>query len=439
MKFNYSILFAAPIFMVMLMDTMFLELMAPNNEATQGAFLSIMVKLSAGIAMGYSLYNIRYMAPFMRVMFALTLLYVVGLVFESFLKYNTPLIYPHVFQKVFLFFYTFFIYTYYKKNEYLDLKHVVWFILVGFLLNVILIHPDSLSISAFTNHERGVYATSIYMLVIPFLYFMSKYLSKGGIFTMVMAFFVLFLIIFFQHRTVWISTAFILTVYVLLVKLKSKSKVNFKKLIPLAVVIGILGIISSAFVFSIHPEIVEKFQENFSDIENYDKQGTGGWRFNQFMSYLPFVQDNFIWGMRFEGFELPIQFYRDDLDEPVFEGGNGHHFHSFYLDVLFYTGFVGLMLIWMVKFYAIGKTVRARALDQEQILLMAFISSGFVFGLSYVLPYFFYAILGLTVAYLDSNNNENFTFLKDFAHRRKDRIASRRLQLETNKELVTSS
>jgi hypothetical protein len=438
MKFNYSILFAAPIFMVMVMDTMFLELMSPNNEASQGSFLAIMVKLSAFISMGYSIYNIKYMAPFMRVMFALTVLYVIGMVFESLLKYNTPLIYPHVFLKVFLFFYTFFIYTYYKKNEYFDLKHVVWFILIGFLLNVILIHPDALSLSAFTNHERGVYATSIYMLVIPFLYFLSKYLFNGGVFAMVMAFFVLFLIIFFQHRTVWISTAFILSVYVLLIKLKSKTEVNFKKLIPIALIIGILGIISSAFVFSIHPEIIEKFQDNFSDIENYDKQGTGGWRFNQFMSYLPFVQDNFVWGMRFEGFELPIQFYRDDLNEPVFEGGNGHHFHSFYLDVLFYIGFVGLMLIWMVKFYAIGKTIKKRKLDQEQILLIAFISSGFIFGLSYVLPYFFYAILGLTVAYLDQNDIQFTSFLKGFARRRHERLAVQRQRIKSDKKLITS-
>lgn len=439
MKLNYSILFAVPIFLIMIMDTMFLEMMAPENEAAQGTYLSLLVKLSAVISVAYSLYNIKYMPPFLRVTFALTLLYVVGMVFESLLKYNTPLIYPHVFQKVFFFFYIYFIYTFYKKNEYLNLEHVVWFILIGFLLNVVLIHRDSLSLSAFTNHERGVYATSIYMLVIPFLYFMSRYLFKGGLFTMVMAFFVLFLIIFFQHRTVWISTAFILAVYVLLVNFKSKTKVNFKKLIPLAVVIGILGIVLSAFVFSIHPEIIEKFQESVSDIENYDKQGTGGWRYQQLISYLPFVQENFVWGMRFEGFELPIQFYRDDIDQPVFEGGNGHHFHSFYLDVLFYVGFVGLMLFWLVKFYAIGRVFRKKYLNQEQIVLMAFISSGFVFGLSYVLPYFFYAILGLTLIYLDTDDEEPQTYLKEFAQRRRERIIRKRLQLKSSKELATSS
>ncbi|WP_299826463.1 O-antigen ligase family protein [uncultured Pontibacter sp.] len=439
MKFNYSVFFTAPLVLIMLMDAMFLELLSPKNEVTQGIILAMMVKLTAVISMGYCVYNIRYMSSYMRFAFILTLLFVVGMVFESFLKYNTPLIYPHVFLKVFLFFYTFFIYTYYRKNEYLNLEHVIWFILIGFSLNVAIVNRESLSIAAFTSHDRGVYATSVYMIVIPFLYFMSKYLFKGGLFNMAMAFLVLFLIVFFQHRTVWITTAGILIVYVLLVKFKSATEVNFKKLIPLGVTVFILGIISSAFVFSMNPEIVEKFQENFSDIENMDSQGTGGWRYQQFMSYWPFVVENPIWGMRFEGFELPIQFYRDDINAPVFEDGNGHFFHSFYMDVLFYIGTVGMLLFWLVKFYAIHRGFKLKHLTQEQIVLLSFITSGFVFGISYILPYFFYAILGLTIAYLDSPAEENVSYLVDFAKRRKERIRKLHHQVNNVPELITTS
>lgn len=268
---------------------------------------------------------------------------------------------------------------------------------------------------------------------------MSKYLFKSGLFNMVMAFLVLFLIVFFQHRTVWITTVWVLAIYVLLVKFKSATQVNFKKLIPLGVAVFIIGIISSAFVFSMNPEIVEKFQSNFSDIENMDSQGTGGWRYQQFMSYWPFVVENPIWGMRFEGFELPIQFYRDDINAPVFEDGNGHFFHSFYMDVLFYIGTVGLLLFWLVKFYAIHRGFKLKHLGQEQIVLLAFISSGFVFGISYILPYFFYAILGLTIAYLDSPAEDNVSYLADFAKRRKDRINKLRLQAKNTPELITTS
>ena len=439
MKFNYSVLFTAPLVLIMLMDAMFLEMLFPHNELMQGIFLAMMVKFTAMLSMGYSLYNIKYMSSYMRVAFILTLLFVMGMVFESMLKYSTPLIYPHVFLKVFLFFYTFFIYTYYRKNEYLNLEHVIWFILIGFSLNVAIANRDSLSIAAFTAHDRGVYATSVYMIVIPFLYFMSKYLFKGGLFNMAMAFLVLFLIIFFQHRTVWITTVWVLAIYVLLVKFKSATEVNFKKLIPLGVTVFIIGLISSAFVFSMNPEIVEKFQSNFSDIENMDSQGTGGWRYQQFMSYWPFVVDNPIWGMRFEGFELPIQFWRDDINAPVFEDGNGHHFHSFYMDVLFYIGTVGLLLFWMVKFYAVHRGFRLKHLGQEQIVLLAFISSGFVFGISYILPYFFYAVLGLTIAYLDSPSEDNVSHLVGFAKRRKAYIRRLRSQQIKSPELITTS
>jgi O-antigen ligase len=229
----------------------------------------------------------------------------------------------------------------------------------------------------------------------------------------------------------------ILAVYVYLVKFKADTSVNFGKLVPIAFVIVVLGILSSVFLFSTHPEIITKIQENFSDIENYSEQGTGGWRYNQFLSYLPFIQDNFFMGMRLEGFELPIQFYRDDLDAPVFEDGNGHHFHSFYVDVMFYIGLLGMSLFMMMQFYALKKGFSLRVLNEKQIVILAFITSGFVYGASYILPYFFYAFLGLAIAYMEQNS-PSYSYLLESIRRRKEKIKKNRLQRISSQQIATS-
>ncbi len=422
MKLNYSFLFVIPLALILIMDQMFMELMAPHNEEAQGALLSMLVKGMAAISFVYCILYFRRMSKYMKLAFFLTTLFVFGLVFESKYYYGSFMVYPHVFVKVFIFYYSYFVYTFYKGSYNLNFSHAVFFIMAGFWMNVLLINPDTLSLSSFTNHERGVYSTSVYMLVVPFLYFLSEYFYKGRFISLFWAFFVLFTIFFFQHRTVWISTAFVLAVYYLLIRFKTGKPINFiTKLLPIATIVAVLGVIASGFVLSIHPEIIEKVQESFSDIENFESQGTGGWRYQQWMSYLPFIQENFLLGMRFEGFELPIQFYRDDLDIPVFEDGNGHHFHSFYVEIFFYAGLAGFILYLLIGLYPIIKSIRMRMLTINQIILVSFVSSGFIFGISYVLPVFFFGVLGWCIAAMEEEKVSRPTFVRLSGQRMKAR------------------
>src|SRR5690606_4302030 len=115
------------------------------------------------------------MTPYMRVAFVLVTLYLCALVFESYYRYGTPMVYPHVFQKLLIFYYTFCMYAFYKKHDYFQLKHLVYVVIAALVLNLAFINSHALSISSFTNHERGVHASTMYLLVIPFLYFMGRY------------------------------------------------------------------------------------------------------------------------------------------------------------------------------------------------------------------------------------------------------------------------
>lgn len=432
MKLNYTFLFVIPLALILLMDDMFMQIAVPNDEIGQGALLNMLMKGMAGISFMYCVLYFKRMSKYMKLAFFLLLLYVAGLVFESKYVYDSFMIYPHVFVKVLIFAYSFFIYTFYKGNYHLKMKHAVWFILGGFWLNVLLINPHTLSVSAFTSHERGVYSNSVYMLVVPFLYFLSNYFYKGRFTSLFWAFFVLFAIFFFQHRTVWISTAFVLVVYYFLVRFKTDKPINLvAKLLPVGTLVGILSVIASGFILSAHPEIVDKVQESFSDIENFESQGTGGWRYQQWMSYLPLIQENFLLGMRFDGFELPIQFWRDDIDAPVFEDGNGHHFHSFYVEIFFYTGLVGFALYLLIALYPILKAMRKKSLTVNQIILVSFVSSGFIFGISYVLPVFFYGMLGWAIAAIEEEDISHQSYIRASGQRMKARRVAQQYVLQT--------
>jgi O-antigen ligase len=145
-----------------------------------------------------------------------------------------------------------------------------------------------------------------------------------------------------------------------------------------------------------NPKFLLKIANDIADIENHDKQGTGGWRAEQARSYWPFIEDNPIVGMRFAGFELPIQFY--DPDQPklvVFEDGHGHFLHSYYIDSLFYLGVIGLLLLSLPQLYILYQMVRHPHVNPEALSWAVFIATSLVYGYSYALPMCFYGIVGL--------------------------------------------
>lgn len=418
MKLNYSIIFAIPFMLILMMDEMYIKMMAPENELLQINLFNLFVKGSAVLSFCYSIINFQRMSPYMRVAFFLLTAYVFALVLESYFKYSTFMVYPHVFLKLFLLSYTFFIYTFYKKNPHLNFKHIVYFILIGFVLHLFIVHPQSLSISAFTSHERGAVATSVYMLMVPLMYFLGTYVYEGKLYNLFATFFVLGLIVFFQHRTVWICSTFAIAVFYLYIKFKADKPINLVgRMLPIAFIVTVVSIVMSAFIFTMNPEIIAKFQENFTDIENYDSQGTGGWRYLQFLSYLPFIEDNLMIGMRFEGFELPIQFYQEDIDKPVFEDGNGHFFHSFYVDILFYVGLAGMFVYFMTMIHPIRKSITKSPLPIIQIILLTFIASGFVYGISYILPPFYFGVLGFCITLIEEKNTAITSYLKQSSRR----------------------
>ena len=115
--------------------------------------------------------------------------------------------------------------------------------------------------------------------------------------------------------------------------------------------------------------------------------------------YCPIIINNLIFGTRFEGFEItPIY-------ERHFRKETGHHFHSGYLVILFYHGLFGFYLLYGPIFYYLYKSWKHAELSLENIFLYSFIFTGIFYSLSYILPYFYYGILGISFIFIKKQKN----------------------------------
>ena len=361
-------------------------------------------KIVTGIALILAWLRFGHYGPWMQRFFIAVNLFMLAVMVESFYTYNTPLMYPHVWAKFLCMFLTCTLYTYFRNGaDWLGLG-VVSIIMVFFLLNLVLFFQDVLSLSSFVDTERGFTSYTTHFLILPFLFFFNRYLRTNKM-TWLFAFFaVTAFILFLNHRSVWLSSAFSMIVNLAFIYTKGKEKVASAAYGPVFLIPFVAISLVFSYVLADKPEVLAKISERVEDIGKADEQGTGKWRLEQFESYLPFILDHPIYGMRFEGFELPNQFISEKSNKNTFADGSGHHFHSFYFDIFFYFGTIGFLLVFWPIGGSIYKTITAPVpISLETIAFVVFIASGVIYGLSYLLSYYFFSCLGITIALLENN------------------------------------
>jgi hypothetical protein len=157
---------------------------------------------------------IKEFSPFMRTWFYVYVAYFAFLCLESFYDYQTPLKYLHVSSKIMVCLSIFGVYGFYKGfGDKITIKGLIFFILLGFALNAILVNSRAFSLGAFLANDRGLASESVYLLIIPLLYNLNSFMKTNNVVNM-LSFFILFgIIMFLQHRTVWISMGFALILY----------------------------------------------------------------------------------------------------------------------------------------------------------------------------------------------------------------------------------
>lgn len=397
MKLSLRFLYMLPVLAVVFTDTVFTELVfPPEGSPVLDQYSMALLAGSFGLTVLYYRYMEVAMQRWLLVMGAA----LGALALESYAGWHTWMVYPHVFGKFLIMIHLFSVYGFTRRFGMPPLGLLVGVILAGLLANLVFFHPDSLSMSAFVANERGFTSTGAMLMLLPTLYYFNQYLTVGGLARLLMFFMCAALIIFLQHRSVWISMGVALALNSALLALKrvEGARLSSARLMPMFLIPVFVAISGGVVVLS-DPHVVKRLETSLEDIMHADKQGTGSWRLQQFESYKPFLKEYPIAGMRLKGFELPMQFYSFGTDEPVWKDRTGHHFHSFYVDRLFYFGGLGLLLTVLVPVLLLGRRLLSPApLPPGSVALVLFSLSTLIYGISYDWAMYFFALLGLSLA-----------------------------------------
>lgn len=378
--------------------------------ATDPGFTQLVVKEDApilgqynyallGISLALCLLNLRYMARPMQWWFVAVLGVLAGLALESYAGWGSWLVYPHVFSKITVLLHLFAMYGYYSRVGQPSYKALVFLILLGLGLNLAFFNRDALSLSAFLNNERGFSVTSAYLFVPVALLSLNWFLTRGNMLHLLLFMGCLGMIVFLQHRTVWVSAAIGIALNIYLLRRVPQVRFTTSRLLMLTVFPLLMVALGGVAMVLDNPQVVKRLESSIEDIQNPSKQGTGNWRMQQFESYTSFLAERPIAGWRLEGFEVPVQFYSEETGTPIWEDFTGHHFHSFYLDRLFYFGWLGLALVLLVPIVLISRRLlQPEPLTAENAVLVACFGTFLVYGISYDWPTYQYALMGLTLA-----------------------------------------
>ena len=370
----------------------------PQVDQEPGGVKNYTYALFALSVVAMVLYS-RYMEPLIKKWMWVVLAYIGVLMLESYANQGSWIAYPHVFSKMFMYLILFGVYAFHRRFGLPSMGQLIGVLTFVMLANLMVFHRDSLSLSAFAENERGFQSSSAYLFVLVSMYCLNRYLTHGSI-TMLLSFFIcLPLIIFLQHRSVWIATAIAVPLDLLLLTRTTGAKFSFAKVMGLVAVPAILGSLGIFLIVLNNPEVVTRMQTNVEDMANADKQGTGSWRLKQLESYIPLVQDRPVAGWRLEGFEVPMQFYDPSNDQPMWPDHTGHHFHNFYLDRAFYFGIIGIIMIVLVPVIRVVKRLFQRGpMRADTAMLIAHFGCLLVFGTSYDWSTYHYALIGLMLA-----------------------------------------
>lgn len=384
-------------FTYLLMENIFSWLVLPNS-----VIILMYEKLLSLAIFGFVLYHYNDLKKSEKIYIGLMVLVLVKLVFESMINFGS------IFQQLTLFTVLFPIaFTIYIKAvcRTLDLDLLEFFAKFYLYLYIVfmVVYGRGFSFSLdtvqmddygpFSGDSRIIHARSIFMMIVPLLWYLHQYISTGKAKFLIPFVFCFVVILIHQHRSVWASALFALGVY-LFASLRNHI-IGMSKITRLTLgAIFVLAI--TVFVVSqVFPGFLAFMGDRFSEIFDPAREdGTGKFRDDQRRVYFPMVLERPFFGWTFDGFEM---------ENPLVDwwpAKSGQHFHEGYMEMLFYHGFFGLILKYFYLFYLSFKAF-SRKLSQESIILIAFSMAGLIFSFSYVLPLIFWGHVGLCLYYLE--------------------------------------
>lgn len=364
--------------------------------------IGVYVKFVIIIVCGFTFFHFQYFSLAEKIYLLVFALLTVKLISESVINYGQPIVHFEIFSVLFPVVFAIFI-KYVLRDLQVDLlEFIAWFYLVVYITFMVL-HGQEFSIELesiqlddegpFSGDTRIIHAQSIFMIIIPYLWFLNRYVRTKQVKHLLLFFVCLLIILLHQHRSVWSSVIFATLSY-FLISLRNNGK-SLSGTLRFIMILLFFLVISSSIISNLYPAYIDYFNERFSDILNPAQlDGTGSFRIDQSLIYYDYFTEKPIFGWSFQGYEF---------DNPLlewWEPDTGQHFHGGFIEILFYHGIVGFLFKYSLLFWLLIKSFSTK-LSEEAVVLIAFCGSGLLFSLAYVLPLVFWGHLGMCLYYIE--------------------------------------
>jgi len=261
---------------------------------------------------------------------------------------------------------------------------------------------DMVDYGPFSGDSRIIHARSIFMMIIPLLWYFSQFLKTNKFKHLSLFIFCFVVILIHQHRSVWASAIVAIVIFFVLT-IRNK-QLSVPKLFDILIVTVLIGVFSVAILAFLATGFTDFLAARFSEIFNPTQEGgTGKFRADQSDIYLALFTKRPVFGWTFEGFEMP---------NPLVDwwpANSGQHFHEGFVEMLFYEGIAGLLLKYWFLVYISFKAF-SKKLSRESVILISFSVSGLVFSFSYVLPLVFWGHVGLCLYYLEKEQDKEIIY-----------------------------
>jgi hypothetical protein len=401
--FNYRFYlgeFAILLFTYLLSEGIFGWLIVPNSGIKQ-----VYDKLLSLVIYGFLIYNFKKLQKDERIYIIVFSFLIIKLVFESLYLYGNYFNQFTLYTVIYPVVYVVFVKYVCRSLDFDLLEFLAKFYLFTYIV-FMLIYGRGFSFSLeqvemddygpFSGDSRIIHARSIFMMIIPLLWYLSKFIQTKKIVDLLVFFLCFSIILIHQHRSVWSSAIFAAMLFIgLTIKENKKTASRFYNVMLISLTILALSVF---YVSNLYPGFIDFMGDRFSEIFNPSKEGsTGNFRIEQTEIYGEFIKQRPILGWSFEGFSVrnPLVDWWDE--------NTGQHFHEGFIEILFYHGIVGLILKYSSLAIILIK-VFTKKLSQEAIIMVSFCLSGLLFSLSYVLPLIFWGHVGLCLYYLERKN-----------------------------------
>lgn len=249
----------------------------------------------------------------------------------------------------------------------------------------------------FNSEDRSMTAAEAYYLVLPFVYSLNVYLLQGRVKFLYYALTLGILILACFHRTVWMtsSSAIVINWFLIRTYIQIKTSDIITQLAPVLLIAGLVV----GCMFYAKPELTDSLISSFSDIQNSNDQGTGGWRSEQRDIYMSMVPEHPFLGWTYEGYDKGE--VMATAESEGWSGAKGTFIHSGYVYSLYNFGIVGLLLQYgfiLITLLQLHRVLNKQ--DPGQWALLMFLSSSFVYAWSYQLPDFFWGFIAIAMYFI---------------------------------------